>query len=183
MVIPLSDIDLHIFNKNDDAFIKWDVINQKDNVVKYEVERSLNGNYFQSIGVLTPNSKHSYQYYDQQISSLVADQFVFYRIKESSNDNTNIYSETKSLNLYALSDITVFPIPCYDQLTVNTFSKINYSGSIIVKDISGKLLLTKNFKFQKGNNVINIDISNLPKGTYLLFIDNSLNYLKKFVKM
>jgi hypothetical protein len=183
MVIPLSDIDLHIFNKKDDALIKWDVINQKDNVIKYEVERSLDGFHFQPIGNLTPNSQYSYQYYDQQISSLVMDEFVFYRIKESNNDNTTNYSETKSLELSSLTRTSIFPVPCHEQLSIKTISKFDRTESIKIKDITGKLLITKITKFQKGNNVINIDVSNLPNGTYLIFIGEGITYLKKFVKI
>ena len=183
MVIPISAIDLHVFNKNSDALIKWDVIDQKDNVVKYEVERSIDGIQFQPIDALMPNNQFSYEYYDHQISSLVMDEFVFYRIKESNNDNSTNYSETKSLELSSLTSTSIFPVPCHDQLSIKTISKFIHTESIKIKDITGKLLLTKITKFQKGNNVINIDISNLPKGTYLLFIGDNLTNFKKFVKI
>jgi hypothetical protein len=127
-----------------------------------------------------PSPTHVYHFTENLSPS--SDGYVFYRIKEISIDNNFKYSEIKSLQLSKLTYTTIFPIPCYDMLTIVTHADFDFNTSAKIFDESGKLLITKQIAIHKGKNMINIDVSNLPKGNYFLEITNALTS-KKFIKL
>ncbi len=180
IIVPLSDIELDVLKNENLADINWKVINQKDNVINYEVEKSNNGIQFRKIGSVMPAPTHAYHFTDNLASQ--ADGYVFYRIKEISSDNYIKYSEIKSLQLSKLTYTTLFPIPCHDILTIVTHAENDFNTTTKIFDESGKLLLTKQTAIHKGKNMISVDVSKLPKGNYFLEITNAFT-TKKFVKL
>ena len=180
IVVPLSDIELDVLKNEDLAEINWKVINQKDNVINYEIEKSNNGIQFRKIGSVLPAPTHVYLIKDNLTSA--SDGYVFYRIKEISSDNNIKYSEVKSLHLSKLTYTTLYPIPCHDILTIVTHAEYDFNTSAKIFDESGKLLLTKQTAIHKGKNMISLNVSTLPKGNYFLEITNALT-TKKFVKL
>ncbi len=76
-----------------------------------------------------------------------------------------------------IPEINVYPIPFNDYIQINT-GKIENS-IIRIYDINGKLILTE----KNNSNKININLSYLPKGQYILSVQND-NYCitKKLVK-
>ncbi len=180
IIVPLSNIELDVSKNDDLANIKWTVINQKDNVINYEVEKSNNGIQFRKISSAIPAPTRVYHFTDN-LSSLT-DGYVFYRIKEISSDNNIKYSEIKSLQLSKLTYTTLYPIPCHDILTIVTNADIDFNTTTKIFDETGKLLMTKATAIHKGKNMISMDVSTLPKGNYFLEITNALT-TKKFVKL
>ena len=180
IIVPLSDIELDVLKNDNLADINWKVINQKDNVIDYEVEKSNNGIQFRKIGSVMPAPTHVYHFTDNLASQ--SDGYVFYRIKEISSDNNIKYSEIKSLQLSKLTYTTLYPIPCHDILTIVTHSDFDFNTSAKIFDESGKILLTKQTAIHKGKNMISVDVSKLPKGNYFLEITNAFT-TKKFVKL
>jgi len=180
IIVPLSDIELVILKNENLADINWKVINQKDNVINYEVEKSNNGIQFRKIGSLTPTPTHFYHFTDNLTSQ--SDGYVFYRIKEISSDNNIKYSEIKSLQLSKLTYTTLYPIPCHDILTIVTQAEFDFNTSAKIFDETGKLLLTKQIAIHKGKNMISLDVSKLSRGNYFIEIANALT-TKKFVKL
>jgi hypothetical protein len=67
-------------------------------------------------------------------------------------------------------------------LTIVTHADFDFNTSAKIFDESGKLLITKQIAIHKGKNMINIDVSNLPKGNYFLEITNALTS-KKVIKL
>ena len=180
IIVALSDIELNVLKNENLADVSWNVINQKDNVINYEVEKSNNGIQFRKIGSVMPSPTHVYHFTENLSPS--SDGYVFYRIKEISSNNNIKYSEIKSLQLSKLTYTTLYPIPCHDVLTIVTHADFDFNTSAKIFDESGKLLLTKQTAIHKGKNMISLDVSNLPKGNYFLEITNALT-TKKFVKL
>ena len=180
IIVPISDIELTVLKNENLAEINWKVINQKDNVIKYEIEKSNNGTQFDYLESRTPSSNHIYHHTDNLNSQ--SEGYVFYRIKEIYADNQVKYSEIKSLLLSKLTYTTIYPIPCHELLTIVTQAEFDFNTYAKIFDESGKLLITKSTPIHKGKNMISIDVSHLPKGNYFLEIPNALT-IKKFIKL
>ena len=79
-----------------------------------------------------------------------------------------------SENTYVLSTFELYPNPATNQL--NIVAKDLNIQSIAIKNIAGQTVLTT-------TNTLNIDVSTLPKGTYIVALttENGIGY-KRFVK-
>ncbi|QLE01506.1 proprotein convertase P-domain-containing protein [Galbibacter sp. BG1] len=81
-------------------------------------------------------------------------------------DCQGIYQELIISN----GELSLLPNPVTDIATVYT-SSINKEASISVYDISGQLVFSNTYK-TNGNGKIELNLSNLPSGLYLMKIDN-----------
>jgi hypothetical protein len=96
------------------------------------------------------------------------------------NTTNNISNNSKPIESTS-EDISIYPVPARENLSIKTKKELNNS-IVQIFDISNKLVIEK--KFSLINNV-SIDISVLPKGVYYInIIDNSSKsyYYKKFTK-
>lgn len=69
--------------------------------------------------------------------------------------------------------ISIYPNPAISIVNINTNSELNTTLSVIVKDITGKIITTNNYDVVKGNNILNLNIENLQSGIYLLQVKNN----------
>lgn len=80
------------------------------------------------------------------------------------------------------NSIALWPVPAKDELNLMLSSALNGSITISVFDVAGKLIKTVNAIANAGNTV-NIDVSDLASGTYILEAScNDTKIYKKFVK-
>ena len=81
--------------------------------------------------------------------------------------------------LFEDGDLSVFPNPAKDRINLSFNLKENTKIDLSLNDISGKKLLFETFNANEGNNQLNLDVSNILKGVYILNIETSkgsLNY-------
>lgn len=79
--------------------------------------------------------------------------------------------------------IAVYPNPAKDELTIEFLSKQITNTQAIIFDVTGKQAITQSIDAQAGTNLIDIDLSSLPKGTYILKLTGELGgTAHKFVK-
>ncbi|MEL7117838.1 MAG: T9SS type A sorting domain-containing protein [Bacteroidota bacterium] len=64
-------------------------------------------------------------------------------------------------------DLVTFPNPTYGQFVLSFDLPSATSGSVEIYDLRGRQLWYHNEAFQQGKNQVELDISKLPKGTYL----------------
>jgi hypothetical protein len=90
-------------------------------------------------------------------------------IPNSSNNTVTFVSFAfAQLNENQLSDITVFPNPTRDQLTIN-FSKVSTPiEQIEIYDVSGKSVYSQKITFSEGNDNLVLDVSQYQAGVYFL---------------
>lgn len=85
-------------------------------------------------------------------------------------DNINITSSTGfSINDPASKDIAVYPNPSHGNFTVQ-FNDGLFEGNIQIESIEGRLLFEKQIK--TASDKVNIDLGDLPHGTYFMKIVN-----------
>lgn len=88
-------------------------------------------------------------------------------------------SKTTSSSLSEIENVEVYPNPFYDNLQVKNITDIN-KHTIMVYDLTGRQMIKQNLEEGKSPNV---DLSNLPKGPYILQISSESGIKKSFKVM
>ena len=150
--------------------ITWQVENAI-NFKNFILQRSFDGVNFSKIATVDYIvNKKEYQYLDNGLINLNGK--IYYRLIMVDMDERTRYSEIKTLVAVKKSEVKVYPNP----FTVNVevlvnVVKIRERVEIALYKDDGRLLLTKQGLFNKGNNTITFsNLSTLPQGIYLLKI-------------
>lgn len=72
-----------------------------------------------------------------------------------------------------LTDMNVYPNPANENATLEYNATEGGNHSIIVTDITGKVVMNENYSAQKGNNRLNLNLNNLESGMYLITVGDS----------
>ena len=157
--------------------LTWKV-HEEDKLLRYEIERSINGIHFEKIGIVPAKAQEVYTYLDQQPLSGKC----FYRIKGVDIDLKYGYSTVLSVN-GASSGVLfkVFPTLVHNQVTVQ-HDAATADSHIIISNQEGQII--KNITPVKGATESRIDVSFLGKGMYWLKFQNANGSIEtiKFVK-
>ena len=142
--------------------LEWTTANEL-NVSNFEIERSEDGRVFKSVGTRKANNQtaNSYNTIDD-VSSLLNNTKIYYRIKQIDTDGQFSYSDVKTIMLSDKIIIAFYPNPA-----INT---VNITGWINIKqmklyDMSGRIVNEWN------TSAPEINIRNFLKGTYILKVE------------
>jgi hypothetical protein len=108
------------------------------------------------------------------------------RVSVVKYDNNTLLSEDQSSGNNVIvsnaSGIDLYPNPAHNYIVVNLSSK-EANTQLEVFDISGKKVIEKTLNNVNGGSNVNVDISQLASGTYLLGIKTNTGfYSRKFIK-
>ena len=79
--------------------------------------------------------------------------------------------------------IKLYPNPAVNNITIEFEMENSEETTIDVMNVNGQVIQSTTIFTQVGNNMQNLDVSNLSNGTYFLSVkNNSGNYIKQFVK-
>ncbi|MFK8104173.1 MAG: T9SS type A sorting domain-containing protein [Saprospiraceae bacterium] len=168
--------------------ISWSTSSEKD-FSHFEVQQSTNGRDFVSIKQIAAQggvTAQVYQFIDEKIERL-----NYYRLKMVDVDQSFEYSEVIVLsadcNLLD-ADFTVFPNPVttskgYLNLQFEHKGKQAVEQTFMITDILSRTLKVVPVAVEAGENSIQLDISDLPAGTYFLNLNlsNQKMVSKKFM--
>jgi hypothetical protein len=152
--------------QNNDAIVSWQV-GVTDDVDYFEVERSVNARHFVSVKRLRPVSNTlEYSYTDL---SLPAGK-ILYRIKVSLLTGKIVYSNISAVinNSNGLLLTSVYPNPVSNKTSAVISSAKNEIIKFIIYDMGGRIAKEWDLLVQNGNTVIEINTSQLQRGTYQL---------------
>lgn len=157
---------------NEKALLSW-VTSREDEPVKYVVEKSTDGNDFNSVGVV--NSYQNYtsenNYYSFTDPAIVTGK-VWYRIVISNDNQMNKYSHTIQLS-NVTDEFTVTSVinPFSSELSFDILSNENGKADILLTDINGRPVIRKSIIVYEGTNSVSIfNTENLSSGIYLLHV-------------
>lgn len=165
--------------------LSWTTASELNNDV-FEVEKSLDGTLFQSIGNVkgagTTTESHSYSFDDHTRMAAVN----FYRIKQTDLDGSFSYSEVRELKIDKGMELNmnVYPNPASNTLTLSTRTKIDSDTKydISIMNLSGQVLWQKLTQLSQDQV---IGLQGVPAGIYLISvtdIDNGNTMSLKFIK-
>ncbi len=169
----LLDVNLKTFSGLVDgelSRLEWTV--QDPLAVRYfDVERSLDGKSFVSIGRINVNpgeTRDGIFKFADKISHLNIPA-IYYRLKVVGVNGAGGYSKiVRIANIGEFQSFAqVFPNPARDVATLQVTSNSDNVMEIRIHDVGGRVLKSFNTAIQKGLNIINLDgLGRLPNGVY-----------------
>lgn len=177
--LPVNLLSFLVTESNKIVTLNWSVANEV-NVNKYVVEKSFNGTQWQAIGAANATNASAYQYKDTLVIDTTST--LYYRLKIVDADGSYKYSDVRKItvdinkNVYQLK---LYPNPVLHQLQVS-INDVQINGSrMCIYDVYGKKIIQKTLY----SSSMQVDVSSLSAGYYLLTIDTKNNhYFKNFIK-
>lgn len=160
---------------NDDAVLTWLTASELNNS-GFEIEHSMNGIDFESIGWVNGNGSssvpHTYGYKDQNLSIGVN----YFRLKQIDYDGNVSYSQIISLEYKSNLKVSIYPVPAQNILNVNFNLKDLNKVQLTIVDVSGRRIRT----VLNVNASNQIDLSNIPNGSYFLQIISNNDQVESY---
>ncbi len=185
--LPVELVELRA-NPIDNTYIKvtWTTASEFNNQ-GFEVQRSIDGANFTSIGFIngngTSNQTHNYYFDDYNVQFGVK---YYYRLKQIDINGSYKYTYIVSAGLEQTDKFTInelYPNPTASESYVNIYTPTDNILYYAVLNDLGQILLQKDIAVKKGNNSIPLSTSYLAKGTYfILFKCEDIKTYKKLIK-
>ncbi len=157
------------------AKMDWETVNEI-NVSHFNIQRSINGRDFITIGTVRANNKENnkYNYIDGIRNWELGISKVYYRIEAVDFDGRKQYSGIRNVELGIRNGVSVYPNPAKD--VVHVMGKdikevriINYLGQLVHKEIA--LLHSSQLLAMTSNTqLLTINCTLLTKGLYMVQI-------------
>ena len=163
------------------AVVEWTTLNES-NTDRFVLERSGPDQRFEQIGqtaaVGYSSTPRNYSLVDDQPLSGTS----YYRLSLVNKDNQHNYFEVKKLNYSSnWSGKVNIPNPARGTLYIYLKLEANDRIQVGLYDLNGRLLKESRKEFSPGNSSINIDVSTLPHGTYMIRVSGETISLNKTI--
>lgn len=184
---PVKLSSFEVQNRNGYNELTWTTETEQNNA-GFEVERSPDGKSFYTIASVNSKAQGGnsgtalkYNFRDNRPLSGAN----YYRLLQKDFDGkislSKVISAVNSEGSKRI--IEVFPNPVTTTLNVNFFSSAPQKSVVRVLNMQGNVLLQKNYDLRRGENILNIDVGRLPKGSYLIKVSSAdETHTTKFVK-
>lgn len=170
---------------NEATHLQWKT-EQEKNFSHFNIERSFDGIHFSIIGSMAGSGNNNWNFYsftdnlcNQQL------QKIFYRLQLMDKDDQFTYSKTLRFDLKQRAiRVIVFPNPAVNSLNLSFTQTKEQSVFISITDVRGIILKKQTENMPAGNISMNIDVSALAPGAYILMAKNeeSAATYHKFIK-
>ena len=156
---------------------------QEINTSHFIIERSTDGSGYTNIGRVAAagnsNNIRNYTFTDPR----PVKGNNYYRVRTVDLDNSIKLSDTRRIRNEGIADISIYPNPVANLLSVAISADKATEGQLTVTDISGKALYSRIVKLPAGNTLLPVPLSNMAAGTYIIKVQlNDDVVIKKFVK-
>jgi hypothetical protein len=185
-ILPFKLISFYASKKNTDVVLEWKTAEDLE-LSHYVIERGSNSFDFKSIGeVGTLNSLKERTYSYNDINALVYygnHKQLYYRLRIVQKDENIEYSNIRRIELNKKLNISLYPNPVQDFLTIRVLGNNMKDLQIRLTDLQGRII--KNLSYQKtGTEHLWLKMSNLQKGFYFLEIlqNNDVKDIFKVIK-
>jgi predicted esterase len=168
---------------NGNGLLKWKT-SDEINVATYTVEHSFNGVSFSAVGSVAANNNSGINNYSFTHAGL-APGIHYYRIRRTDKDGKFEFSDIKSIKITTNgANVQVRPNPVVGSTLVLAVSiQQNNKSNIQVTGVDGKVIAEQVINLAAGNNMVNINISSVPPGIYLVRVQLADEVVtRKFIK-
>jgi len=174
-------------NVDGDAKLVWGTASELNNK-GFEVERSVNGKSFETIGFVkgngTTSNMHNYSIVDRLPFQTLGVQTVYYRLKQVDFDGKYAYSAIVTLNSAdaSVEDVKTYPNPFANELGI--YTQVNNDSRVDIKiiDIQGREIAKESVDAKAGSQYIGLRSSiSLVPGIY--FVQVQMNGMTKSFKV
>ena len=175
-ILPQSLVDFKGFYRNQgNVELNW-VTNFEQNTARYDVERSLDGMVWHTVGSLPAQGissvRKAYTFTDDAGRNRANKKDLYYRLKQIDLENRWAYSKILVMRVYnthSLKMISVTPNPAKNDIAVNT--QLNENSYLVMKVINnnGSEVMKKSMRVDAGTNTHLLEgTSKLQPGMYVL---------------
>lgn len=155
--------------------LQWNTA-EEEGVAYFEIEKSSDGNRYQSIGKQPTAGRggHAYRFTD---NSTIASN-TYYRLKMVDNNGSFTYSPVSRVRTSRGNNISIYPNPAKDQLNISLTADAG-PVQVTLHDVAGRTI--KTFTVQSDGSTIHkvADISSLQPGVYFISFNKQI---VRFVK-
>ena len=177
--LPITGLEFSAVKQNNSSKLAWTTICEINNA-GFEVQKSINGTSFDSIGyVIGTNSRNggSYSFIDNNPGNSK----VYYRLKQVDIDGTRFtYSNVKYVDFSLDAKTMLYPNPVKSTLNVVSSHEFSPFTVATIYSYSGRLIKKVLYR----NVISGIDVSNISKGNYIIKIeDGDAKFQLSFIKI
>ena len=152
----------------------------------FTIEKSKDGQTYEVVGIVdgagNSNTVLEYETLDENPYQGTS----YYRLKQTDFDGQNNYSKIVAVNIVsAFEDISIFPNPILGTGYLSFTGDANSTTTVLVYDISGRKVWSKDYVTNKGANQLTLETNELSQGMYFLTMSMSNgeeNTTIKFIK-
>lgn len=177
-VLPVAVYEFNaVLNSNNTVGLSWSASDEMD-ISQFEVQRSTDGTNYSPIGTVQANNAQSgYSFIDPHPAAV-----NYYRLLTTINDGSIVYSPVRTIDLSSAVAIAVYPVPA--TTTVNV-SVGNARAGMSVRIINAAGQILQSSVTTGGSQVITMDISSYPAGTYFVQVigENKVLQLTPLTKL
>ena len=144
----------------------------------YEVERSFNGTFYNSIAQVKAVNARKYTYADNAVEN--RGRQVFYRLKKVDKDGKFSYTQVLTMHIPLNTKFSVYPNPATTYMQLQLNGNVSGKATIQIAEITGNMVQQQAVDASSGN--IRLSTSNLVTGTYFVkLLCNGEQYMQKVV--
>ncbi len=153
--------------------VNWTTVTEV-NADYYQVQRSINGNSFTSIGQVAATGASTYTYLDYLSSINNLPPSIYYRLQMVDKDGSISYSKVVSCQLQNGSKaLFIYPNPVEATLIAQVTESKASKVMVVIRDLQGKQLSQQTAAVNAGITTLSVDATSLAAGSYVLVITNS----------
>lgn len=170
---PVTGFELQAVQKENSVLLSWQTATEV-NSKEFQVQRSTDGIYFESIATIPP--KHSgqqrttYQFRDQEPGAGA----LYYRIRQLDINGRTTFSNIVAVSLHSINGLRFFPNPVESILTIEYDHGFN-NAVLSIYDSRGRLCLESKLS---GAGAHQVNVQHLPKGMYHASIPGDKKQIK-----
>lgn len=182
-VVPVTLSNFTVQKQTKANRLSW-TTSQEINSMKFVIQQSRNGRDFVTLGEVAAagnsSTDRTYSFtHNQPLSG-----YNYYRIKMVDLDNKSKYSQVRSVQNLGLNQIQVTPNPVAGNMKVSINAAQSDLATIMITDMSGKAILSKNYTVAAGDNDIPVNTAGLTAGSYIVRVQlNGDVQVSKFIKL
>jgi hypothetical protein len=176
IILPsvLVNFEAHGNQNNNSVLLSW-TVSGGSQVEEFEVQKSENSVYWNSIGTVQSNSQLTTMASYSLIDAQPVAGTNFYRLIMHNMDGGRDQSPVRTVTISPTTDISVFPNPATDFININ----MNGKGSdLVVRLISPEGKILQQSKGSNNDPVSSMDVSRFPTGIYMVQVISANALLK-----
>lgn len=185
--LPIKFTNVKAYAVGNDNKIEWTNMTE-ENILNYEVERSVNGTSFNTILNVLPKTNNDQENNYSQTDENILDGINYYRVKAVQTDGTYEYSTIVKVIRSATKErnLSVYPNPVSTKqftLQLNNYQRGVYSIQLV--NNNGQQLMTKTIQHNGGSVSVSLEKpSTVQPGIYILQVkgESSVENRKLIIK-
>ncbi len=168
LVLPVSLISFDGYNEGGKNILEWITASELNNDM-FVIERSLDGQRFESIGRVKSNGNSAMQQHYTFADTSPLPGINYYRLRQIDYNGRSDFSQTITIYSSRMqAGINIYPNPANEKMFCEYNAGQESAVIFAVTDLLGNIISEEKTKILKGENTFSFNISALPAGIYFL---------------